>query len=160
MIMATKPEIVMCGDDYGDNKGLQMNVKYWIEFLKPTLAEYVKTVHDGGAKFILHRCGAIGEIFPDFVEIGIDGVESLQPKLNDLKIYRKKYPEITLIGTIDDSEMLKFKSPQYIRTYVKESIKTLGKNGGYIPGPTNFLLAQPIDNIVALFKAIQEFGMY
>jgi len=42
----------------------------------------------------------------------------------------------------------------------RADIKNLGKNGGYIPGPTNFLLDQPPNNIVVLYKAIQEFGKY
>jgi uroporphyrinogen decarboxylase len=158
--MKTKPDVVMCGDDYGYNSGLQLPAKDWRKFIKPKLANYVQIAHDGGAKFILHSCGDIREIFPDFVEIGIDGVESLQPKNNDLKMYREKYPEITLVGTIDDSEMLKYQLPAFIRNAVKENIKALGKKGGYIPGPTNFLLDQPPENIVSLYKAIQEFGKY
>lgn len=54
----------------------------------------------------------------------------------------------------------KFKSPQYIRNFLKENIKVLGKNGGFIPGPTNTLLDHSPENIVTLFKAIQEFGKY
>ncbi|MFX0189032.1 MAG: uroporphyrinogen decarboxylase family protein [Candidatus Hodarchaeota archaeon] len=77
-----------------------------------------------------------------------------------MKMYREKYPKISLIGTIDDSEMLIYESPEFVRNSVKKSIKTLGKKGGYIPGPTNFLLDQPPENIVALYKAIQEFGKY
>jgi hypothetical protein len=160
MIMRTKPDIVMCGDDYGYNDRLQLPPKLWRKFIKPILADYVKIVHDEGAKFILHSCGAIGKIFPDFVEIGIDGVESLKPKNNNLKMYREKYPEITLVGTIDDSEMLNLETPEGVRKSVKNSIETLGKKGGYIPGPTNFLLDQPPENIVACYKAIQEFGKY
>lgn len=158
LLMNQKPDIVMCGDDYGFNAGLQMSAKNWRKYIKPKLAKYVKFTHDGDAKFILHSCGNISEIFPDFVEIGIDGVESLKPKNNDLQMYRKKYPEITLVGTVDDSEMLKYESPAYIRNFMKEQIKVLGKKGGYIPGPTNFLLDHPPENIVALFKAIQDYG--
>ena len=158
LLMSQKPDVVMCGDDYGYNRGLQIHINHWRKYIKPKLAEYVKYAHDGGAKFVLHSCGNIGQIFPDFVEIGIDGVESLKPKYNDLKMYREKYPEITLIGTIDDSEMLIYESPEYIRNSVKESITKLGKKGGYIPGPTNFLLDHPPENIVSLFKAIQDFG--
>ncbi|NVM28931.1 MAG: hypothetical protein HWN65_08805 [Candidatus Helarchaeota archaeon] len=160
LLMETQPEVVMCGDDYGYNLGLQMHVKHWRQFIKPILADYVKIVHDGGGKFILHSCGGIGEIFPDFVEMSIDGVESLKPKSNDLKMYREKYPEIVLVGTIDDSEMLKYASPEVIKNSVKRDIKVLGKKGGYIPGPTNFLLDQPPNNIVTLYKAIREFGKY
>ncbi|MFX1573792.1 MAG: uroporphyrinogen decarboxylase family protein [Promethearchaeota archaeon] len=158
LLMKTKPEVVMCGDDYGDNHGLQINVKSWRKFIKPILAEYVKIAHDEGAKFIIHSCGSIGEVFPDFVEIGIDGVESLKPKNNDLKMYREKYPEITLVGTVDDSEMLKYETPEFIRNSIKNDIQLLGKKGGFIPGPTNFLLDHPPENIVALFKAIRDLG--
>lgn len=87
-------------------------------------------------------------------------MESLKPKNNNLKIYREKYPEITLVGTIDDSEMLVYESLDFVKNSVKKSIETLGKKGGYIPGPTNFLLDQPPENIVACYKAIQEYGTY
>ena len=150
----------MCGDDYGYNSGLQKNIKSWRKFISPILANYVKIAHDGGAKFILHSCGDIHEVFPDFIEIEIDGIESLKPKINDLKMYREKYPEITLIGGIDDSFMLNKATLEFITNSVKNDIKTLGRNGGHIPGPTNFLLNQPPKNIVALYKAIQKFGKY
>ncbi|MFX1590982.1 MAG: uroporphyrinogen decarboxylase family protein, partial [Promethearchaeota archaeon] len=158
LLMNTKPDIVMCGDDYGYNLGLQIPLKQWQEFIKPYLKKYVDIVHDKGVKFIIHTCGDIHELFPDFVEIGIDGVESLQPQINDLELYRKKYPEITLLGTIDDTELLKTGTPENIRREVKNNIAKLGKKGGYIPGPTNFLLDQPPENIVSLYRAIQEFG--
>lgn len=158
LLMNQKPDVVMCGDDYGFNRGLQISVNQWRKYIKPKLAEYVKYVHDGDAKFVLHSCGNIGQIFPDFVEIGIDGVESLKPKSNDLKMYREKYPDIALIGTIDDSEMLIYESPEFVRNSVKKDIKSLGKKGGYIPGPTNFLLDQSPENIVSLYKAIQDYG--
>lgn len=158
LLMNTKPDLVMCGDDYGYNLGLQIPLKQWQEFIKPYLKKYVDIVHDKGVKFIIHTCGDIHELFPDFVEIGIDGVESLQPQINDLKMYRKKYPEITLLGTIDDTELLKIGKPESVRRVVKSNITKLGKNGGYIPGPTNFLLDQPPVNIVSMYKAIQEFG--
>jgi hypothetical protein len=45
-----------------------------------------------------------------------------------------------------------------VRNSVKESIKVLGKKGGYVPRPTNFLLNQPPENIVSLYKAMQEYG--
>lgn len=120
----------------------------------------MKIAHNGGAKFILYSCGNLREIFADLIEMGIDGVQALQPKYNDLKMYREKYPKFALLGTIDDSDVLKYESPEFIRSSVKESIKLLGKKGGYVPGPTNFLLDQPPENVVVLFKAIQEFGKY
>jgi len=158
LLMNTRPKVVMCGDDYGYNFGLQIPLKQWQRFIKPYLKRYVEIVHEKGAKFIIHTCGDIHELFPDFVEMEIDGVESLQPQINDLEMYKKKFPDITLMGTIDDTELLKNGTPAEVRESVKLSIEKLGKDGRYIPGPTNFLLDQPPKNIVSMYKAIQEFS--
>ncbi|MHA1292678.1 MAG: uroporphyrinogen decarboxylase family protein [Promethearchaeota archaeon] len=157
LVKIAKPKVVMVGDDYGYNSGLQMSIEMWRELVKPTLAEHVKIVHDSGAKFMLHSCGNIGELFKDFIEIGIDGVESLKPYSNDLISLKHKYGDkIAFVGSIDDSHMLKYSTPEEVKKIVTQSIKDLGPNG-YIPGATNFLLDQPVANIYAMLEAIKEF---
>ena len=157
LIKYGKPKVVMVGDDYGFNAGLLMDIKLWREIVKPTLAQQVQIAHDADVKYVLHSCGKIESLFGDFVEIGIDGVESLKPKNNDLVALKKKYGDkIALLGTIDDSDMLKFSTPDQIRPSVIQSIKDLGP-GGYIPGATNFLLDQPVENIVAMYDTIKEY---
>jgi len=154
-----KPKVIMIGDDYGYNSGLQMSVAMWRELVKPTLAEHVKIIHDSGAKALLHSCGNIGELFKDFVEIGLDGVESLKPKNNDLVGLKQKYGDkIALLGAIDDTDMLKYSTPEEVKKSVTQSIKDLGP-GGYIPGATNFLLDQPVENIYAMLEAINEYKL-
>ncbi|TXT67457.1 MAG: hypothetical protein BAJALOKI1v1_90029 [Promethearchaeota archaeon] len=160
LLLKTKPDVIMIGNDIGHNNGLQLPLRQWQKFFKPILKKYVDMVHDAGIKFLLHCCGAIEELFPDFVELGIDGIDSLQPHLNNLELYRNKFPEITLLGTVDDSDLLVNGTPNEVRKDIKHKIQTLGKNGRYIPGPTNWLLDQKPENIIALFKGIQEFGSY
>ena len=157
MMKIIKPKVIMIGDDYGFNSGLQMSLEMWRELVKPTLAEHVRIVHDAGGKCLLHSCGNIGELFKDFVEIGLDGIESLKPKNNDLIGLKQKFGDkLALLGTIDDSDMLKYSTPQEVKKSVTQSIKDLGP-GGYIPGATNFLLDQPVNNIYAMLEAIREF---
>lgn len=154
-IVKNKMPIVMCGDDYGYNEGLLINGIQWRTFIKPYLKRYVDIVHNGGAKFILHSCGKIEEIFPDFVEIGIDGVQSLQPKLNDLPTLKQKYGDnIALLGTIDDTDLLVNGTPDQVRAEIRKSVDVLGKNGGLIAGGTNFLLDATIENVRAMVEAI------
>jgi len=157
MVKIVKPKVVMIGDDYGFNSGLQMSIEMWRELVKPTLAEYVRIIHNVGGKCLLHSCGKIEELFKDFIEIGLDGIESLQPQHNDLISLKKKYGEkIAFLGTIDDTEMLKYSTPSEVKKSVSKSIKDLGP-AGYIPGATNFLLDQPVQNIFAMLEAIREY---
>lgn len=152
------PPVIMCGDDHGFVNGLQMPVKHWRRFIKPALQEYVDLVHSYGIKFIIHSCGNIGEIFPDFVEMGIDGVESLQPTINDLPMLKRKYgDDLTLLGTIDDTHLLVEENPAMVRKIVNAQIKTLGKDSGFLPGATNFLLNQKVENIQEMVATIHEF---
>jgi uroporphyrinogen decarboxylase len=153
----TKPKVVMIGDDYGYNSGLQLSVEMWRDLVRPTLEKHAEIIHKHGGKFLLHSCGNIGELFGDFVEIGIDGVESLKPFNNDLKSLKKEYGDkIALIGTIDDTNLLKNATPEEVKRNVKKSIDELGPEG-YIPGATNFLLDQPPDNILAMIETIKKF---
>lgn len=155
-----KPPIIMCGDDHGFTNGLQMPVKYWRRFIKPALQQYVDLAHSYDAKFIIHSCGNIGEIFPDFVEMGMDGVESLQPTINDLPFLKRKYgDDLALLGTIDDTHLLVESDPETVRATVKSQIKVLGKNSGYIPGATNFLLNQKVENIQMMVKTIHDYDV-
>jgi hypothetical protein len=152
------PPVIMCGDDYGYNAGLQISLQQWQEFVKPRLKEYVTVTHNYGSKFVLHSCGNISVIFPDLVEIGVDGIESLQPSLNDLPALKAKFGEkIAFLGTIDDSGLLKTATPEEVRASVRESLRVLGKGGGYCPGPTNFLLDVKIENIQAMIAEIKNF---
>jgi uroporphyrinogen-III decarboxylase len=158
-ICSIKPPVVMCGDDHGFNNGLQMPVTHWREFIKPILGKYVEIVHNHGIKFIMHSCGNIGEIFQDYIDIGIDGVESLQPTINDLPALKSKYgDQIALLGTIDDTNLLVQGSPEQVKKEVTEQLKILSKGSGYIPGATNFLLNQKVKNIQAMVETIHNFN--
>ncbi|MFO8019615.1 MAG: uroporphyrinogen decarboxylase family protein [Promethearchaeia archaeon] len=157
LVKYAKPKVIMVGDDYGYNSGLQMSMEMWRELVKPTLVKHVQIAHEAGAKFLLHSCGNVGELFGEFVEIGIDGIESLKPFNNDLPALKRKYGEdIALVGTIDDSNLLKYATPEEVKESIAESLDALGPHG-YIPGATNFLLDQPPDNILAMVEAIRNY---
>jgi uroporphyrinogen decarboxylase len=148
---------VMCGDDWGYNHGLQMPVKFWRQFIKPILKRYVEIVHSYECKFLIHSCGNIGEIFPDLIELGIEGVESLQPTINDLPGLKQKYGDkIALLGTIDDTNLLVNGTKERVWTEVTTMVKTLGKGSGYIPGATNTLLDAKVKNVKTMIEAIQS----
>nr|MDO8087672.1 uroporphyrinogen decarboxylase family protein [Candidatus Sigynarchaeum springense] len=153
-----KPKVVMLGDDYGYNEGLLMSKEMWDDLVKPRLAEHVQAAHAAGVKFILHSCGKIESLFKDLVEIGVDGVDSLSPLNNDLPALKRQFGDkIALVGTIDDTGMLKHATPAEVKSSVTASIRALGP-GGYIPGATNALLDHPVENVVAMFEAIREFN--
>jgi uroporphyrinogen decarboxylase len=151
-------KIIMCGDDLGMNEGLLLRKEQWQTFIKPTLKKYVDEVHNGGGKFILHSCGKIESLFPDFVGIGIDGVESLKPQLNNLNKLKEKFgKQISFLGCVDDTHLLFEGTQEEVYKTVQNQCKILGKGGGFIPGGTNFIGNIPIANYQAMVRAIKEY---
>lgn len=153
-----KPKVVMIGDDYGYNEGLIMGtIEMWRDLVKPTLVEYAHLAHDADVKLVLHSCGRIESLFNDFAEIGLDGVQSLQPNLNDLPAIKRKHGnQIAMLGTLDDTDMMKNATPDEIRAYTRDAITRLGP-AGFVPGPTNALMDHPVENVVAMVDEIKNF---
>lgn len=71
----------MSWDDWGLQTSLQIKPAYWREMFKPRYARLAKACHDNGMHYILHSCGYIVDIIPDFIEIGLDVLQIDQPRL-------------------------------------------------------------------------------
>jgi hypothetical protein len=71
----------MSWDDWGLQTSLQIKPAYWREMFKPRYARIAKACHDNGMHYILHSCGYIVDIIPDFIEIGLDVLQIDQPRL-------------------------------------------------------------------------------
>ena len=157
-----KPIAIFGGDDMGQKGRPMMSPKVFRKFFKEAYREIFEKIHDMGAIAFNHSCGNITELLPDYIEAGLDGWQSLEPaSLIDHAALKKKYGDTLLfVGGLDSRE-ISFGNPLSVRKHVKEQICKMGKNGGYICGPTHdFLTETPLDNCIAMRDAIQQLGMY
>jgi uroporphyrinogen decarboxylase len=68
------------GDDWGQQRGLIMGPKLWRRFIKPRVQAMYARVKAAGKFVMQHSCGAIQELFPDLVEMGLDIFNTFQPR--------------------------------------------------------------------------------
>lgn len=128
-------EAAWIADDYGMSSGLMFPPDFWRRFVRPHLKSLVDTYHDAGALVILHSCGNIASLIDDFLELGIDVLDPLQPTCNDLvKIRARTAGRLCLSGGVESSTLL---SGDTRRTLAStwQCIEQLGGQGGYIAGP-------------------------
>ena len=71
----------MSWQDFGAQSGLMIRVEEFRELYKPGLARVVCATHEQGLRFVLHSCGELRELIPDFIEIGVDVLQLDQAKL-------------------------------------------------------------------------------
>jgi len=71
----------MGAEDWGLQTSLQIKPAMWREIFKPRYSRIVDACHQRGMHYLLHSCGYIMDIIPDFVEVGVDVLQIDQPRL-------------------------------------------------------------------------------
>jgi len=71
-------------DDWGTQSGLIVSPAIWREFFKPRYRRQFALAHERGLDVYFHCCGAVAELVPDLIEIGVDLLNLGQPNLFDI----------------------------------------------------------------------------
>lgn len=144
----------MGGDDWCDQRALIMGIERWREFLKPRVARIVEHCHARGLKCIYHVCGNVLPLADDLMEIGLDGLESLQPEATDIRALKERTRgRMVLIGGMGVQSTMRFGTPDEVRATAEGLVRDMGTGGGYVMGPAKPLGADvPIENIAAFVE--------
>ena len=146
------------GDDYGQQRGLLMSPATWRKFIKPCLAKMFDKVKSTGRTLAIHSCGNISAILGDLIDIGLDIYQTVQPEIYGLKEVKENFgAHLTFWGGISTQKTLPYVTPDEVKKITAETIKILGKNGGYIAAPTHQVPADvPVENIIALVETFKN----
>jgi len=157
-------DIIFLGDDIGMEDRMMISPAIWRRWLKLRLAKIVETAREikPDVIFCYHSDGYIEPIIPDFIEIGINVLNPIQPECMDPAKLKKKYgKELAFWGTIGIQHTLPFGTPEEVEAEVKERIETIGKAGGLYLSPTHVIAPEvPFENIIAFVEAVKKYGRY
>jgi len=151
-------DMLWIGDDVGGQTGMVMSPATWRRFLKPRLAEFIATVKTINPRLIVayHSDGTVYDIIPELIDIGLDVLNPIQPLCMDPAILKKKYGRnLSFWGSIDEQRTLPFGTPDDVRNEVLERLRTIGRGGGLIIGPThNVQLDTPLENFWSMVRTV------
>ncbi|MDP6543643.1 MAG: uroporphyrinogen decarboxylase family protein [Phycisphaerae bacterium] len=145
------------GDDLGTQTGVMFSHDMFREFLLPRLKEAWQPYNDAGIPIIMHSCGCLTEFIPDLLEIGLRVLEPVQPCMDLAYLKREFGKDLVFWGGIETQGVLPFGTPEQVKELARETIRTLGKGGGHIIGPSQEVMNDvPIENVKALVETIVE----
>lgn len=151
-------------DDFGGQNNLLISRTMFKEFFYPNIKNLSDLAANYGAKLIMHSCGSIMKLIPDFIEAGVTVLDPIQVTANDMDIRKLKQEfgeHLTFHGGIDVQRLMPYGTVEEIREKAKETIEVLSQNGGYFFSPSHrFQADTPIENIDALYDAAFQFGSY
>jgi len=155
-------DIIWAGDDFGTQRGMLMDPEMFRKFFKPRMKKMFEEFRkvNSEVKIAWHTCGSVVPIIPDFIEIGLDILNPLQPQAAGMgpeNIKPEFGRDLAFFGGIDIQNLLPFSTPEKIRSEVHRIAGILGRNAGYMVGPAHHIQVDtPPDNIIALFEAVKE----
>jgi uroporphyrinogen decarboxylase len=135
------------------------------KFFKKPYAQLFNVVKKAAphAKIFLHSCGSVRELIPDFIDMGVDVLNALQPRaagMNSFDLKREFGNEIIFHGGLDIQGGINGSVEDAV-TEAKTRLDAFAPGGGYIFAPANhFMQDVPIENFFMLYHTALEYGKY
>ena len=159
-------DVVQEADDLAGQFGLLINPETYRKIVKPRhkkIMDFIKA--RSKAKIFFHSCGAIREIIPDMIEIGIDIINPVQVSavgMESSALKRDFGKDMTFWGGLVDTQgVFTNGTPAQVREEVRRRIDDLGPNGGFVAAAVHNIQANvPPENIMAMWETLQAYGSY
>lgn len=151
-------DMIWTGDDMGAQDKMLISPEMWRKYFKPRMADFVAELKEINheVKIAYHTDGDISPIIPEFIEIGIDVLNPVQPASMDPAKLKKKFGgQLCFWGSIDVQHTLPFGTPEEVKAEVLERLRTIGRGGGLILSPTHHVqLDTPLENFWAMMDTV------
>jgi len=150
-------DAVYFGDDWGQQRGLQMGPKLWRTFIYPQLKRMYQAVKDGGKYVFIHSCGDVDELFDDLIAIGLDCFNPFQPEVMDVFSLMKQYRgRLSFEGGLSTQRTLPYGTVDEVRVATQRLLDA-GAGGNYIFAPAHAVPGDaPVENMVAMIETVQR----
>ncbi len=154
-------EHVHLGDDVGMQKTVMMSEEMYRTWLKPRLAKVIRSAKEINPNLVIsyHSCGYVLPFIEDFIELGIDILNPIQPECMPFaEVFARHGGHISFWGTIGTQTTMPFGSPEEVKAEVKRNLDIAGPAGGLWPTPTHLLEPEvPWANVLAYVEACREY---
>ena len=152
----------------GEDLGTQIAPMISLELYRKTLRPIHKRFADLAAAYnipsIMHTCGSSSWFYEDFIEIGIKGVDTLQPEaVNMSPEYLAEHfgGRLNFRGCISTAGALAYGTADDVRKVCRETLEIMMKCRGYHFAPTHAIQDNsPVENVIAMYQSAHDFGRY
>ena len=150
-------DAVYFGDDWGQQRGLQMGPVLWRKFLYPELKRQFAAVLSAGKYVMLHSCGDVDELFEDLVGIGLRCFNPFQPEVMDIEVLMKQYRgKLAFYGGLSTQRTLPYGTVADVDRESQHLLE-MGRAGGYIFAPAHDVEGDvSLENMLAFIEAAQK----
>jgi len=165
--LADVVDVISHADDYGTQESQLISPAMFREQIKPLLKilfERVKYLAPNAVRFF-HSCGNVRPLLPDYIEIGVEILNPVHIRargMDPIALKREFGQDLVFWGGgVDTQGVLPHGTPQEVKDDVRRNIEALAPGGGFVFNTVHNIQADvPPQNIIAMWDALQEYGVY
>jgi len=160
-------DVVTFYEDLGMQDRLLISPAMYRRLLKPRHARIIAAIKTRTkAKVFFHTDGAVLDLIPDLIEIGVDILNPIQVSakgMGDTAELKRRFGRQLVFwgGACDSQSVLPFGTADEVRAEVRRRIADLAPGGGFVFAPVHNLQddVSP-DKILTLYRTALECGCY
>jgi len=156
-------DVVSEADDYGTQFSQLISPDMFRRLFKPRIAEIIRCIKRlaPNAKVFFHSDGNVRPIIPDFIEMGVDILNPVQPNatgMDPIRIKKDFGKDLVFWGAgVETQSVLPFGTPQEVKDDVRRNIDALAPGGGYVFNTVHNIQADvPPQNIMAMIETLRN----
>ena len=157
-------DFMWLGEDLGTQIAPMISLELYRSAIKPIHSRFAALAASYGIPPMIHTCGSSSWAYEDMIEIGIKGVDTLQPEARDMSpeyLVKRFGGRLNFRGCISTAGELSFGSAEDVTRVCKTTLELMKTCGGYHFAPTHSIQDNsPVENVVAMYQAAHDFGRY
>lgn len=147
-------DIYYFGSDFGTQGSMFISEKHYEQFFKEDMRRIVESAKKYVKTAMFHTCGAVFDIIPHLIDIGVDILDPVQADAHKMspEILAESYKgKICFHGAVSTQTTLPFGTSEDVSAQVANIVKTLGPSGIIIGPDQDMIGSVPIENIDAMY---------
>lgn len=165
--LADVVDIISQADDYGTQVSQLISPVMFRRQLKPRWKVIFDRIRQlaPSAWLFFHSCGNVRPLIPDYIELGTQILNPIHIRaagMDPVQLKRDFGDSLVFWGGgVDTQGVLPNGSPQEVKDDVRRNIEALGVGGGFVFNTVHNIQADvPAENLLAMFEALTEYGVY
>ncbi|MBK8023489.1 MAG: hypothetical protein IPK19_19170 [Chloroflexi bacterium] len=154
-VAADRLDAVYFYDDVASQKSLLISRNMWNEFIRPCHERIIAVAKQYDMPVIYHSDGALRPLIPDLLDMGISVLNPIQADAKGMEPEGLKADfgdRLSFHGGIDIIKTLPRGTVEDVRAEVRERIRVLGKDGGYVLCSSHHIQSDtPLENVLAMY---------
>jgi len=159
-----KVDFLWLGEDLGTQIAPMISLDLYRKVFKPRHQRFIDFAKSYNLPVMIHTCGSSSWAYDDFIEMGVNAVDTLQPEaVNMNPQYLKEHfgGKLCFHGCISTVSTLTNGLVQDVENNVKETLEIFRDLKCYMLSPTHMIQDNtPVENVIAMYKAAHKYGRY